>query len=54
MPKVKSDLLQSFEEVGEEQELELSTRGRSKGGVSTPQPWLFSLGPSPAWEGGSQ
>ena len=39
---------------GEEQQLEVSTRGRARGDASTLQLWLFSQGSVPAWEVGSR
>lgn len=63
MPKLESDLLQSLERKGERgreggkegvQWLEVSTRGRARGGADILRLWLSFLGPSPALESGSQ
>lgn len=55
MPKLESDLLQSLERMEERkvQRLEVSTRGRARGGAGILQLWLSFLGPTPAWEAGS-
>lgn len=61
MPKLESDLLQSLEsgrdggmDGGEVQRLEVSTRGRARGGAGTLLLWLSSQGPAPAWGAGSR
>lgn len=54
MPELESDLLQSLERMGGKvQWLEVSTRGRARGGAGILRRWLAFRGPTPAWEAGS-
>lgn len=51
MPELESDLLQCLERMGGKvQWLEVSTRGRARGGAGILQPWLSFPEPTPAWE----